>query len=270
MAVVRCILASGLTETADELVARVEAAGAGGLYLGPETCSRLLPTGEQISAAQQACADRGFDFVLVTPAMVPEPMVPRIRGLLELLADGTEVVVNDWGILRLVGRELPRLEPVLGRMLCGLRPDPRVPTIARRLLGADADELLIDLAEPPVLRPQTVELLRRLRVRRLELNPVAQGLPRGPVAGFTLSLHQPWSILATTRFCPQQRISDPGAPLQVRPCARQCLERAPVRLESEHFPTPMFLVGNALLARGAEPAELRPEIDRLVEGRLSA
>ena len=270
MTVARHLLVSGLTETAHELADRAERAGARGLYVGPETCSRLLPSGDQIGAIQRACVDRGLSFALMTPAMVAEPMLARVTGLLGLLIDGTEVIVNDWGILRLVGGRFPRLEPVLGRMLCGLRPDPRVPAIARELLGARAGELLGDLTEPPPTRASTAALLRDLRVRRMELNPVAQGLPVGDVAGFAVTLHQPWSILAATRFCPQQRITDPDAPLLVRPCARECLERAPLRLDNDHFPQPLYLVGNAVLGRGAEPAELPRMVDRIVERSLAA
>jgi hypothetical protein len=142
--------------------------------------------------------------------------------------------------------------------------------IARELLGARAGELLGDLTEPPPTRASTAALLRDLRVRRMELNPVAQGLPVGDVAGFAVTLHQPWSILAATRFCPQQRITDPDAPLLVRPCARECLERAPLRLDNDHFPQPLYLVGNAVLGRGAEPAELPRMVDRIVERSLAA
>ena len=38
----------------------------------------------------------------------------------------TEVVVNDWGVLRLVRREFPGLRPVLGRLMNKMMRDPRV------------------------------------------------------------------------------------------------------------------------------------------------
>ena len=265
----RRVLALGLTGDVQEFLDRVEASSVRGLYLGSETCSRLLPSDDQVRQLQEGSAARGLSFALVTPAMVPETMLSRVVELLDLLPDDTEVIANDWGVLRLVGREHPRLEPVLGRMLCGLRPDPRVPDIARELLGEQgARDLLVDLAWPPPCRSSTAELLRSLRVRRIELNPVAQGLPSQGLGGFAATLHQPWSILAATRFCPQQRITDPDAPLLVRRCARECLERAPLRLDHEQFPQPLYLVGNAVVARVAKPQALPPEIYRLVTWSL--
>src|SRR5437867_3594050 len=70
----------------------------------------------------------------------------RPRPLLEAAAsergEGTEVVVNDWGVLRLVRREFPGLRPVLGRLMNKMMRDPRVapfysggPDDARRALS---------------------------------------------------------------------------------------------------------------------------------------
>lgn len=261
----RRLLVGGPDGPGPDLAERLSRRAAAGLHLGSETCARLLPSNETLRQVLDVAVSSGWPFALVTPAMVPEAALARVQSLLGLLPDGTEVVANDWGVVRLLARRHPRLEPVLGRMLCGLRPDPRVPSIARDIMGPDgATALLADLAGPPVARESAVRLLLDLGVRRIELNPVAQGLPPEPPRGLRVTLHQPFAIVSATRYCPQQRLAMPRPPLLVRSCTQECRTRAPVRLAHEQFPVPLYVSANALLAPAEPPADPPDWIDRIV------
>jgi hypothetical protein len=93
-------------------------------YLGNEFCERLLPDTRSL----QACITGArFAFTLTTP-LVSDSGLRRLHPLLELLPDGNEVIVNDWGVLHLLRRDFPRLTPVVGRLLCKMIKDPRLPT----------------------------------------------------------------------------------------------------------------------------------------------
>lgn len=259
------LLADGVRSDPGRLLDRLVANGAAGLHLGHETCCRLLPSPDFVRRTERLLAEEGLDLSLVTPAMVPEPELARIEALLAALPDGAEVVANDWGVLYAVATRHERLEPVLGRMLCAVRVDPRVPRIVRQAVGrAEADRLLADLRQPPVVSPLSLPLLSRLRVRRVELNPAAQGLPAPADDGLRYTLHQPWAIISASRYCPQQRLPPHREPLQVLSCTRECLQQQPLELRHRGFPAPLYLVDNAILARAEQGAIDHPQVDRVV------
>ena len=251
------------------LLDRVVLASASGLHLGHETCCRLLPSPDLVHRTGRLLADQGLGFALVTPALVPEPELHRIDALLASLADGTEVIANDWGVLFTVARRHERLEPVLGRMLSGVRVDPRIPRLVAENLDRTAGErLLVSLREPPLVSSLAAPVLRELRVGRVELNPATQGLPHPDPEGFRYTLHSPWAIVTASRFCPQQRLPPEREPLQVLPCARECLGRPPVELRQRQFPAPLWLAGNAILCRRDHRGVAHPQLDRVVSWDL--
>jgi hypothetical protein len=100
------------------------------IYLGHETCERLLPTAEQaLGALDRIERDRPrcHALTLVTPFLT-EAGLAAARGLIEKLLQERgeiEIVCNDWGLLwdlamDRVGR------PAVGRLLAGQAVDPRI------------------------------------------------------------------------------------------------------------------------------------------------
>jgi len=265
------VLCAGLRVDPADLVERVLSCGATGLHLGHETCCRLMPSSEFVGSTSRLFAAKGLDFALVTPAMVPETELSKIGSLLSALPDGTEVVANDWGVLHTVASGHQRLEPVAGRMLCASRVDPRVPRLVRQgVKRTVADELLAELRQPPVVSRFMLPVLERLRVRRVELNPAAQGLPDPLGSAIKFSLHQPWALVSASRYCPQQRLPPRREPVRVLSCTRECLQQPPLELHHRGFPDPLYLVSNAVFARAdVEPAG-HPQIDRMVIRDLAA
>ncbi|MDZ7854532.1 MAG: hypothetical protein U5L98_18340 [Halomonas sp.] len=64
--------------------------------------------------------------MLLTPVAAPQ-VLDMLPALLQQLPEGTEVVVNDWGVGRLIARQYPTLRRAAGRILCRMVKDPRLP-----------------------------------------------------------------------------------------------------------------------------------------------
>jgi len=135
--------------------------------------------------------------------------------LLGLLPEGTEVTVNDWGLMRRLTRRFPQLRPVAGRLLCKMLKEPRAPSAAYMKLGGHG-----------FMTPGFKKLLRRFGVSRLEIDlaPFARSAdlcgPQGRV-----SVHAPFGFATTGRIC---RIGNLHRPMARKfatghTCARECL-----------------------------------------------
>lgn len=178
------------------------------LRLGDEFCERLLPTEGEITAE----IGRGTMVTLVTPP-VTDSGIERIRNFLRLLPDGADVVVNDWGVLRMMREEFPALKPVAGRLLCRMTKDPRVPR--REGIGGFGFET-----------PHFLALLQRYGVERMEIDlpPHARAEDFRSVK-MKMSVHAPDGYVATGRMC---RIGALGQEKQAKfwaghECQKECL-----------------------------------------------
>ncbi len=190
------------------------------LYFGQEFCERDLPSTGQLLKAVEKAQNQRMDFTLVTP-YVTEEGLKKLEVLLRELATLTqdpEVVVNDWGVLNLLHKKFPALEPVLGRLLNKTWRDPRMTQVP-----AENQEPFrrCSLAGPHMQR-----LLRQFRVSRVELDYPFQGLDESlPDWGFTSSLYLPYGCITTGRICllgswgrPAAEKFNPGA----KNCSQKC------------------------------------------------
>lgn len=94
------------------------------IHLGNEFCERLLPEPETLAAC---LAHSRFALSLTLPNLTDQGM-KRVLPLLDALPSGHEVIVNEWGVLRLLRRTYPELKPIAGRLLCKQIKDPRLPS----------------------------------------------------------------------------------------------------------------------------------------------
>ena len=100
------------------------------VYVGSEFCERLIPAEKEVKTALKFCEKNGLGFTLVTPPLTYWG-VARVKDILEILPEETEVVINDWGILKDVKRL--KLTPVLGRLLVKYKRDPRISSIEGKI-----------------------------------------------------------------------------------------------------------------------------------------
>jgi hypothetical protein len=209
----------------------------GRLYFGQEFCEHLVPSAEDLTQAYYYCRQLGWEFTYVTNCCTDEGLA-RQRESLAFLAeqdDAIEVVVNDWGLFRLMRREFPRLIPVLGRLLdkqkrLGHYTSPKSPPpINRDGLEAPEDELrqaqLEALRDTAFANPEFRTELRELGFARIDLDIVPQGisLPQEP-DGLGASCYYPWGYLAGARNCLTAGVVEPAREFVVvdGPCPRPC------------------------------------------------
>jgi len=212
------------------------------VHLGNEFCDRLLP---EASLLQRHLDLPGIHLALVTPTL-SDTGLKTLGRILQLLPPGSEVIVNDWGALRLLRQEHTELIPVLGRLLCKMIKDPRQP-------GGNWSRLY----PGGVTGGSFNTLLERWQVGRVELDvpPAATGADLG-VPDTRVSLHLPYGYVFKGRMCRIGSMHLPPA-LKFTPghsCRRECLQyvettRRPQAVVGE---PPTFQRGNTLFYRYSE------------------
>lgn len=185
------------------------------IYFGGEFCDRLLPDKKTMQSVLTLIEKHNLSLSLLTP-LVSDSALARLKQLFPILPKGCEVIVNDWGTLSLLRREYQHLVPVIGRQLCKMIKDPRLPS-----------------AQWTKLYPHGVQsgpfhhLLKRFEIERLEMDvpPFAQ------VHDFdspdkALSVHLPYGFSVKGRMCKIGAMSI-DTPRKFGPghgCNKECLQ----------------------------------------------
>jgi hypothetical protein len=252
----------------------------GRIYLGTETCQRLLPSREILvrSAADLKNAGRSFTFVIPFVGESAFRGLEALLGALEKTFPESEAVCNDWGVLCLVA-EGTGLTPVIGRLLVRQKTDPRLAmlddkayqesgerdvrhrdgTVARLKHLLPDPTLVESLEQVPLDGPDFPVFLKRYRVDRMEINNTLQGIR---ARGVKLGLHVPDVLVAVARTC---RDFPESAPSGGDCSAGSCSGEPTIRLYPG-FPVPLYRKDNALFYLNAEyPAECDSlGIDRII------
>jgi hypothetical protein len=172
------------------------------LYIGDEFCIHRLPSLYELDALCQLAKreNRGLSFL--TPPLTDDG-IDRCGPLFDILKGmdlGTEVVVNDWGVLLFLKEKYPSFQLSVGRLLNKGFKDPRLtnPDEATEF-SAETAELFntctFDSNEFPAK-------MRQLNVKRLERDLFPFGEPeikqRG---GLQTSVYFPFGYITTGRMC---------------------------------------------------------------------
>lgn len=217
------------------------------LYAGAEFCRHLLPSRARWGAVLALAARRRVPISLTTPPATEDDL-PRIEFLMRSISGlkGAEVVVNDWGTLRLARRKFPGLRPVLGRCLRRGKKDAR----AR------------DIPCPSAMSRDVLDLLARSGVDLVEADWMPDDAP--PMA---LAMHLPFAFLGSGSLCALSGLNRPPREkfLPDQDCEAPC-RGLRARLLHPDIPVPLLLKGNTVFSpngvRG--PTAARPEIARFV------
>lgn len=206
------------------------------MYFGCEFCEYRLPPLPDVERTFHEARSRNWGFSFIAP-YATEDAVKKSREILDFLAahepqanghGATEVIVNDWGFLRLLEREYPALTPVAGRMINKMLRDPRV---TGRLEPSRTPQSQLAARSLQAIRESTMtsdlfrQFLSGFGVRRFEMENLIQGLDMDFASmGVEASLYLPFGFVATGRVCmmagihlPPGEKFTPGAP-----CAFEC------------------------------------------------
>ena len=238
------------------------------LYFGQEFCEHLIPSSDDLEQAFFFARQMGWDFTYVTGYLTGVGLEKVRRNLARLAEIGheNEVVVNDWGVMRVLRQDFPALKPVLGRLLCKqkrmIRFNRRETPPPVYMTGIDAPEADIRRNQVQAYRdislanPVYRDFLLDLGVVSADLDIVPLGLQQ-PEAGWGLPIgfYYPWGYAACGRNCPTAGVVDPRRAHVVLdgPCPRPCRQFNRTR-ELTHYPEISLQRGNTLFVFHGEYA----------------
>lgn len=211
-------------------------------WLGNAFCQTLLPTVASLTPLLEQSEQPA---TLSLPPLTDDGLV-RLEPVLLLLqrrAPAAEVVVNDWGALRVVTRV--GLTPVLGRLLTRILRDPRLPAT---LLTLPAPPIETDEAPSPYAR-----LLQQHGIRWIEVDyvPQAAQIPYAAL-GVRPILTFPYVFVATGRICPFAGLHQPRElKFSVPPlCRQECRKYEAALMDPvEGFRGPLLSFGNTIFSQ---------------------
>lgn len=210
-------------------------------HFGSEFCEHLLPTARTLQSALRRAASAGLRLVMLTPVASPD-VLRRLETLLPLLPEGTEVVVNDWGVGQLIAERFPACRTTAGRILCRMVKDPR-------LAGSEwSHQCDHGLDSAPLMA-----VLQRIGVARLEIDmPLFADAAALGRLSLPKAVHFPFFYVAKGRLCRPGSMSLARAErFSVgRRCRKECLNLAATAVRpgrEDGWKT--FHIGNALFGR---------------------
>ena len=160
------------------------------IYFGGEFCERLLPDKKALLRVLSLVEQHHLNFSLITP-VVSDQALGRLKQLFSILPIDSEVIVNDWGTLRLLRNNYPKLIPVIGRQLCKMIKDPRLPSAQ-----------WLKLYPHGVQSSPFHKLLTQFEIQRLEMDvpPFAESQDFNSPE-HKLSVHLPFGFSLKGRMC---------------------------------------------------------------------
>lgn len=183
------------------------------IYFGNEFCQHLIPTASLLARVYSAARAKGLAFTLLTPYVTDEG-IEQLTPLFAFLAaqeERSEVVVNDWGVLRLLRREFPNLTPVLGRLLNKMLRDP-LAAAYYCLHPFTPEPALAALRRSNLTIPAYQAFLKQHGIGMVEVDNVVQGIDMDFSAlGVAAALHVPYGFVTTGRICLFASLNKPKA-----------------------------------------------------------
>jgi hypothetical protein len=172
------------------------------VYVGNETCDRLLPSRRELEAWLSGAEAAGWSVTFVLPPLGREAQEHALETARVLSGvPGAEVVANDWGTVHRARARFPDLTIVLGRLTHKVLRDPRLaehfhspeaPPASRSALCRSGD-----------LAPGFRMLMDRYGLRRREIDPYIQPLEEVEWEDREerLTVHFPYVFVTMGRSC---------------------------------------------------------------------
>ena len=214
---------------AEALLRHLPAAAPSRVYVGSETCERLLPTPGAFRSWAGAARGGRVALSLVLPPLSrdglakAEDLVRELDGV-----EASEVVANDWGTVHRLRSRHPGLVIGLGRLTHKMLRDPRLADyFDSPQAQAPARAALCRSGE---LAPGFRVLMERYGIGRREVDPFLQPLEADEWEGRSekLSVHFPYLFVTMGRACllGAMHREPAGKFLPGAPCRSECRKYA--------------------------------------------
>jgi len=214
------------------------------LYFGNEFCEQLVPSRADLHQVLDFVSENSLDFTFVSP-YVTNKGLSRLEDLFQEIAQNrpdSEVVFNDYGVLRVLSNRYKQLTPVMGRLLNRMKRGPRLMVVIDKLPPTTVEYFRSSNLTLPVLS----EFLNAHRVRRVELDNVLQGIDFH-LDNLEASLYLPFAYVTTTRLCLVNScdIAEKEELIGIFPCKQEC-QRYTFYLSSDIMPLMLIRKGNTI------------------------
>jgi hypothetical protein len=259
------------------------------IYYGAEFCENKIPdlnTLKRVYSSAKKFKKRFTPsensltgFTLLTPYVTTFGLkrLEPLFGYLDSQNSNIEVVVNDWGVLKLIRDNYKNLQPVLGRLLTKQRRDPRAKDIllnrqkAKRVIDEKSKKtfILIPKKVPTSLyehfkgsvinTPIFQRFLLDNGIRRVEIDNLVWDMKIELPKEIGVSIYLPYAYVTTTRLCGLINLTYSA-------CQKEC-QRYYFSFKSDSSPVPFYIRGNTVFYKSEMPSieYLRQKhIDRIV------
>ncbi len=171
------------------------------IYFGNEFCEKRIPSPKEFNKSVELISPISEDLTFLTPP-VSDVGLKRLTSLFETLSERkrrTEIVFNDWGVLRRLSN-FSNLIPVLGRLLLKFLRDPR---ITPRFIHPDTSEDTLKIYQQCSINIAGYRtFLEKYGVKRMELDNLYQGISiHENGMDWQSSLYIPFGYVASGRIC---------------------------------------------------------------------
>lgn len=214
------------------------------LYFGNEFCEQLIPSVAELDQVLDFVSENSLDFTFATP-YVTNNGLKRLQILFQEIAHkrpDSEVIFNDYGVLRILRSRYSELEPVMGRLLNRMKRGPRLMMVIDKLPPTTVEYFRSSNLTLPVLG----KFLNDNGVRRVELDNVLQGFDFS-LDDLSASLYLPFAYVTTSRLCLTNSCDIPEREelIGLFPCQREC-QKYTFYLTSEIMPVILIRKGNTI------------------------
>jgi hypothetical protein len=240
------------------------------IYFGVEFCQWLLCNLSDLMKVRDFCRSNDKKLVLVTPWVTDsglDMVYDIISGYLKNEKD-LEVVVNDFGMLKLISDEFnERVTITLGRLLSNQRRDPRTLTFK----DIDCKELYEHYKHSTFDYPPLTDFLKKYNVERVEIDNLLQGVTvPSDIKGVSFSLYYPYNYVTVTRNCvfcyndkPSASIGPGGTQSSTigssgtlawknkKGCMKNCIDTV-LKLNCDEISETLYLKGTAMFIKNEE------------------
>ena len=214
---------------AEALLRHLPGAAPSRVYVGNETCERLLPTPQAIGSWAAAARGGRVALSLVLPPLSRDGLAKAEAAVRALEGvEDAEVVAGDWGTVHRLRSRHPGLAIVLGRLTHKMLRDPRLADLFDSPLAPlPARSALCRSGE---LAPGFRALMERYGIGRREIDPFLQPLEEDEWEGRgeRLSVHLPYQFVTMGRGCLPAAMHAEGKGRFVAggPCRSECAKYA--------------------------------------------
>jgi hypothetical protein len=236
------------------------------IYYGNEFCQNLIPTVRELDQVLNFVSKNELVFTFLTPPVTND----GLRGLETLMIrimeeyPESEIIFNDWGVLKILNEKYANLRPVMGRLLNKMKRGPRLVN----LLDILTESSLKHLKSCSIDAPHFSRFLRMNRVERVELDNLLQGILLNlSEARISASLYIPYVYITITRFCLAISCEEHGKEdtVGIFPCSKEC-QKHTFYLTNPAMPLPLIRRGNTMFFKNDDiPKNLKENnINRIV------